>query len=218
MDPAAGALSRTESRWLAATACAYGVLHHLGSLASGLGEIGSTRWADWIDLLTPYAVLLPAGAALLAAGVGPRLWLAYLAGAVLYGNGHGIHLAANSIGNEVPGEPAHLWDEVVGHYLWYGGWTVVLATLATTFARHSVPSGPAPYALALLVGGTAATNALEGGTVPLALVSAVTFGVIGWLTRDRLGRLLLVAALLTVPVILGYGLVHGGFPQPSQLS
>jgi hypothetical protein len=217
VDPAPAALSRVESRALAATAGAYGVLHHLGSLASGLGGVGQTGWADWIDLLTPYLVLLPAGAALLAAGIGPRLWIGYLAGAVLYADGHGIHLAANSIGNQTPGEPAHLWDEVVGHYLWYGGWTVVLAVLATAFARRSLPSGSAPYALALLVGGTAATNALEGGTVPLALTAAAAFGAVGWRTRDRLGRLLLVAALPTAAVILGYGVLQGGFPQPSEL-
>jgi hypothetical protein len=217
VDPAPAALSRPESRSLAATACAYGVLHHLGSLTSGLGGVGQTRWGDWIDLLTPYLVLLPAGVALLAAGIGPRLWIGYLAGAVLYADGHGIHLAANSIGNEAPGEPAHLWDEVVGHYLWYGGWTVVLAVLAATFARHRLPGGPVPYALALLVGGTAATNALEGGTVPLALAGVAAFGAVGWRTRDRLGRLLLVAALPTAVIVLGYGLAHGGFPQPSQL-
>jgi hypothetical protein len=66
-------------------------------------------------------------------------------------------------------------------------------------------------------GTTAATNTLEGGTVPLALASAAAFVTVGWLTRRRLGRLLAVAHGLTLLIIAGYGLWQGSFPQPSQL-
>lgn len=210
-------LSVPEARWLVVTAVAYGVLHHTGSLSSRLGSVGPTRWADWLDLVTPYAVLLPAAATLLAAGASRRLWAVYLVGAVTYAEGHGIHLAANSVAATAPGPTAHVWDEVVGHYVWYGGWTAVLATLAAVLARRALPRGPVPYVLALLVGTTAATNALEGGTVPLALASAAAFVTVGWLTRHRLGRLLAVAYVPTLLILVGYGLWYGGFPQPSQL-
>ncbi|MGI8460819.1 MAG: hypothetical protein ACR2OC_04155, partial [Solirubrobacterales bacterium] len=49
------------------------------------------------------------GAVLLAAGVA----------AILYVDGHGIHLAANSIANEGPGpevdDLVHFWDESFSH-------------------------------------------------------------------------------------------------------
>ena len=48
-------------RWLAVTALAYAVLHHLGLLPSGLGSApDDTQWADWLDLLVPWLVLTPA--------------------------------------------------------------------------------------------------------------------------------------------------------------
>lgn len=209
--------TRREALGLAATAAAYGCLHHLGSLGSGLGAVGPTRWTDWLDLVTPYAVLVPAAVALVAAGARAGVLLVFLVGAVAYTDGHGIHLAANSVGNVAPGDAAHLWDEVVGHYLWQAGWFVVLTALTACFARRPPARGPVPHLLALLVGVTIGTNALEGGTVPLALAAAVAFGVAGWRTRGGLGRLLLVAFLPAGAVILGYGLLHGGFPQPSEL-
>jgi hypothetical protein len=67
--------------WLAATAIAYALLHHVGSGFAWLGPVGSgsTRWADWIDLATPYAFLLPAALALWrAGGVAGSAWLVYL--------------------------------------------------------------------------------------------------------------------------------------------
>jgi uncharacterized membrane protein YagU involved in acid resistance len=50
-----------------------------------------------------------------------RIWLVFGAGSIAYASGHGIHLAANSVANASPGPTAHLWDEVVGHYIWYVG-------------------------------------------------------------------------------------------------
>jgi hypothetical protein len=46
---------------LVVTAVAYSLAHHLGSLPDGLGDAGrGTRVADWLDLLVPFVVLLPA--------------------------------------------------------------------------------------------------------------------------------------------------------------
>lgn len=212
------ALSTTQARCLTVMALAYGLLHHVGTISSLFGTVGSTSWTDWVDLLTPYAILLPAGATLLSAGAGLRVWSVYLVGAIMYADGHGIHLAANSIGRTKPGPEAHLWDEVVGHYVWYAGWTLVLAALTVVLAQRAIPRGAFPYVLALLVGTTVATNALEGGTVPLTLITGAAFVVVGWRTRRGLGRLLMVA-YGPAPMILGvYGVRFGGFPQPSQLT
>ena len=74
-DPRAGAAAAFDAKpsvkaddegWrystlLAISAGAYALFRHVGSLPSGLGAAGGgTRWVDWIDLLTPYAVLVPA--------------------------------------------------------------------------------------------------------------------------------------------------------------
>ena len=196
---------------------AYGLLHHVGTLPS-FEMMGSTRWTDWLDLLTPYAVLLPAAATLLSAVAGLRPWAVYLVGAVMYADGHGIHLAANSIGRTAPGPAAHLWDEVVGHYIWYAGWILVLAALTAVLARRALPRGAFPFAVALLVGTTMATNALEGGTVALMLTSGAVFLFIGWRTRLRLGRLLMVTYGLAFMIVAAYGLRFGGLPQPSDIT
>jgi hypothetical protein len=202
---------------LAAVALGYGVFHHVGAALAPLGSVGLTRWADWVDLATPYAVLVPAAAALAAGRAGRRLWVVFLVGAVAYTDGHGVHLAANSIGNQAPGQAAHLWDEVVGHYLWYAGAAVMFAALAAAFARYPRPAGAGCYALAVLVGVTHATNSLEGGTAVFGIVVAAAFTGWGWATRAGLGRLLLVAYLPALLILAGYGLWHGGFPQPSEL-
>lgn len=203
--------------WLAASAIAYVLLHHAGGALASLGSVGVTRWADWIDLSTPYAVLLPAAVALARARAGRRLWSLYLVGALTYTEGHGIHLAANSVGNADPGRTAHLWDEVVGHYLWYAGTALVFAALAAAFARYDPPGNVGAYALAVLVGFTHATNSLEGGTAVFGMVTAAGFAGWGWTARARLGRLLAVAYVPALLVLAGYGLWHGGFPQPSGL-
>ena len=95
--------------------------------------------------------------------------------------------------------------------------------------RSSSPRWPRPspgtthhaasvaYPLALLVGITHATNSLEGGTAVFGLVVAVLGCGWGWVTRARLGRLLLVAYAPALLIVAGYGLWHGGFPQPSEL-
>lgn len=202
--------------WVAASATAYGVFHHVGVLLSGLGGDGMTTVADRVDLVTPYVVLLPAAMALWRNGSQPRVWLAFGIGAVTYVQGHGIHLAANSIARTAPGEAAHLWDEVVGHYVWYAGAAIVAACLVGVLVddppRGSIPT----YALAVLVGTTHATNSLEGGTAALGVVVAVALVLVATRSRARLPHVLLAYGLATV-LLVGYGLWQGGFPQPSEL-
>lgn len=146
-------------RWLGWFAVAVLVGHHVGTIFGPLGEAGlRTEWADWIDLLMPYAVIGTALGALLAAGAERRAWLLAAAGAVLYAQGHGIHLAANSVGNaRGDGQPVHLWDEVVGHYVWYAGLFLLVAALAITLAAAPRP-GAAAWPLAVLFGVTVATR------------------------------------------------------------
>lgn len=153
----------TPARWVVAWAVAYSLLHHLGALPGGLGTAGGgTQWVDWVDLAVPYLVVGPALAALAFAGADRRAWVPGLAGAVAYASGHGIHLAANSISNERgDAAPVHLWDEVVGHGIWYAGVALLVVALARAVPlRRVVPVG---WLLAACVGVTWATNA-DGAT------------------------------------------------------
>ncbi len=54
-------------------------------------------------------------------------------GAVVYVEGHGMHLAANWINNESPSTIAHLWDEDIGHHVWYAETLVMALATATAF-------------------------------------------------------------------------------------
>jgi hypothetical protein len=194
-------LARMYSRALAGAALAYSVTHHLGLLPDGLGPAAEgTRWADWLDLLVPWLVLVLAAAALSAASPSPRTWLTFGAGAVAYASGHGIHLAANSIGNADPGETAHLWDEVVGHYVWFAGVALVIGALATTMRGRPRPH-PVGYVLALGVGLTWASNAVGGGTVLLSLALAIAATAVGWVRRRDLSVVLLVAFVPATAVL-----------------
>ena len=206
------------SRWLAWFAVAVVVGHHVGTLFGTLGDAGrSTEWADWIDLLTPYAVIGTALGALLAAAATRRTWLIAGAGAIVYVQGHGVHLAANSVGNaRGSGQPVHLWDEVMGHYLWYGGLYVVVTALVLAVPE---PRGTARWPLAALFGLTMATNGIEGGTALFTLAVAVAFAA--WGVRRR-STVLTVAWAVAAALLAGWGLYWGltddrFFPQFSQL-
>jgi hypothetical protein len=205
--------------WLVLLAVGYAVSHHAGTLFAGLGDVGSTqtRWADWIDLATPYVVTGAAGGALRAARASRIAWTVFWFAAVLYTQGHGIHLAANSVGNVAPGEPAYLWDEHVGHYLWYTGFALLVATLAATLAERRPRGGVGAHLLALLVGFTNFTNSVEGQTPILGIVVAVLF--LGWgvVTRDGLGRVLLTAYGFSLLLFAAFGIWQGGFPEFSEL-
>jgi hypothetical protein len=205
--------------WLVLLALGYAVFHHAGTIFAGLGDVAGTqtRWADWIDLLTPYVVTGAAAGALRAAQATRGVWTVFWFAAILYTQGHGIHLAANSVGNVAPGQPAHLWDESVGHYLWYIGFALIVATLAITLSERRYRVGVAAHLLALLVGFTHFTNSVEGQTPWLGIATALVFAVWGLLTRDALGRLLLTAYGCSLLLFAVFGIWQDGFPEFSQL-
>ena len=91
----------------------------IGPIAIPLGHtVDGTRWADWLDLTTPYFVLGLAAWALSGVAARRSSWVILAVGGVIFTQGHGLHLSANSVGNVVPGRTEHLWDEIVGHYIW----------------------------------------------------------------------------------------------------
>lgn len=212
---------RTFGGWLVLLAVGYVVLQHAGTIFSGLGDAGDTetRWADWIDLLTPYVVTGAVGGALRAGGASRGTWTLFWFGAVVYTQGQGIHLAANSVDNALPGnpEPAYLWDEHIGHWFWYVGFYLLVVALALALADRRPRGGVAAYLLAALVGFTNFTNAVEGQTPWLGIGAAAVFALWGLLTRDGMGRYLLTAYGFSLVLFAVFGVWQGGFPEFSQL-
>ena len=209
----------TTSARLAIFAAAVCVTHHLGLLTDHLGQIGPTSTNDWLDLLTPYLVVGCALWVLLSARPAKLDWLVAGSGAVVYVQGHALHLAANSIANAEPvgraADAAHLWDEVVSHHLWYAGLTLIVVALARACRGRQLRINVLGWGLAIGVGLTYATNALGGGTAPASLVAALVLTT--WGARrhqEAVGRVLLLTYGLGAAVLIGYGLRHGGWPPP----
>ncbi|MDQ1666890.1 MAG: hypothetical protein QOH75_2921, partial [Actinomycetota bacterium] len=114
-------------------------------------------------------------------------------------------------------EPAYLWDEHVGHYLWYVGFYLLVVALALAIADRRSRGGLPGHVLALLVGFTSFSNAVEGQTAYLGIGAAVVFTVWGLFTRDGVGRLLLTAYGFSLLLFAVFGLWQGGFPEFSDL-
>lgn len=197
------------TRRLLATALTYAAVHHLGLLPAGSARFRGTSWVDWADLLLPYAVLGLAGSVLAAARAGRRLWLLFAAGGLLYAQGHGIHLAANSIGNFDPGPTAHLWDELAGHAIWYAGVVVVAAALAATMTHRPATRSPVAILAALAAGATWATNALGGHLLLPGLVVAAGAGAYGAARRHTLAGVVGVAGAAALVILAGAVLIGG---------
>jgi hypothetical protein len=206
-------------RLLAGSAVAMVLTHWLRLLPLGYAAPGQTRYEDFVDLLTPYVVVGPALVVLARTGAGRRAWAAALGGALVFTQGHGLHLSSNAISFTSGTEgPAYLWDEQVGHHLWFAGLTLLLVVVAE--AVHPLPmrTGPLALGLAALVGLTWAANVVEGGAVPFGGALAVGLTAYGWRRRGSgTGRLLVLAFSLSLVLIAAYGVVQGGFPQPSEL-
>ena len=205
-------------RLLALSAVALVATHWLRLLPLGFQAPGATRYEDFADLLTPYAVAGPALAAVAAVGASRRTWTVALLGAGAFTQGNGVHLSANSIRHAVgPVAPIDLWDERVGHWIWFVGLAVLTGAVAHAVAG-TVSARPWGTVLAGLVGLTWAANVVEAGAVPLGVLLAGGLAVQGWRLRTTpTGSLLAVAFGLSLVLVAAWGAWWGGFPQPSEL-
>jgi hypothetical protein len=199
-----------------AFAAAVAVFHHLPLLA------GKVELHDATDLVTPFVVVSAALAALVSLRAPPRALLVAFFGAILYVDGHGIHLSANSIGNEpVSGrarEVAHFWDEQFGHFWWHLGWFMLVGAIALAESeRCTTLSRRQAAAVVFLLGATLFTNTVEGGDWWLELAATAAFCT--WALAAR--RALLIAfagAFAFGAVLIGvWALWQGGLPQFSEL-
>jgi hypothetical protein len=202
------------------------------------------NYQDVFDLLTPL-VLIPVYGLLFkqVASEAPSLAeeVSSVALAVLWVEGHGIHLSANAIDNLIEGlarsqvvdiKPtdiyrlAYFFDEHLGHYVWHIGMLGLLALLIYREWRR--PAGIATawwvaITAGIVYGFTYFCVFLEGQTVILGLPCAIlSAGFALILERKQLaGRPLLaffgVSCLAALVLFAGWGLYWGGFPQFSDV-
>jgi hypothetical protein len=199
-----------------------------GTIFRPLGDVGETRVADWIDLITPFAVVGLGALVMYRAGAELWSWAVFAVGAIAFALGHGLHLAANSISNAPDpvlkhADIVHLWDEVVSHYVWYSGLFLVLVGMATALRRVDVQPGPLGWVLAALFAVTLVNTYIEGAIpwLGLGFLSAGLVAGVAWRPAP-LTRLLIPIAgsglLLLVAWGVSWYLVDGRvFPEFSDV-
>ncbi len=216
-------------RWLGWFALAVIIGMQAGTVFKPLGTVGETRVADWVDLLTPFAILGCAAMVLVRAEASRGQWVLFGVGGITFTLGHGLHLAANSVSNVADTVVAkasivHLWDEVVSHYFWYIGLFLVMAAMALGAAPAGVPGGRGRRGRRAAGGGHAGQQ-LHRGRDPVAGVwcSSRWASSAEFLWRPAaVSRLLLVVGGVGLVLLIGWGvywLVADGsvFPQFSEL-
>jgi hypothetical protein len=214
-----------ERRWrtpewaLVAFAASFAVFQHLPSV---FGDAG-----DFVDLVTPFAVVGTAALVLVSLGAAPAAVALALVAGVLYVDGHGIHLAANSIGHEAltgdAEDVTHFWDETFGHIEWHLGWMLLIGAVGAAEALARGPRGlrPRSYVLAgatiAILGFTLFTSTVEGGTWWLAAAATAVFVV--WAVRAPRPLLATCAGAFVLAALLmaGWAVWQGGMPQFSEV-
>jgi hypothetical protein len=190
-------------------------------------SVAGEKAGDWIDLVTPFAVVATTVVALTSMAARPPAVVLALIGVVLYIDGHGIHLAANSIGHEALSGDAknvtHFWDETFGHIEWHLGWMTLVAALVLAEAlsgrtRRLLPSsfGLAAATVGLL-GLTLFTSTIEGGTWWLELVA--TGAIVSWaIAAPRPLLTTCASAFALAATLIGiWAAWHKGVPQFSDI-
>lgn len=162
---------------------------------------------DLAALVTPFLVLAAAALALASLRARGRALAVACVAAILYVDGHGIHLAANSIGADslLPHEAAaraYFFDERLGHIEWHLGWLGLLFSLVIaerTIAPVRLLWGVVTVALLAPVLGAVT---VEGQTWWLVLAATPIF--IGAALRRR-SHVAVVSAAAVVVAAAGIG-------------
>jgi hypothetical protein len=215
-------------RWLGWFALAVIIGMQAGTVFKPLGTVGETRVADWVDLLTPYAILGCAAMVLLRAWATRGQWVLLGVGGITFTLGHGLHLAANSISNVADQVVAgasivHLWDEVVSHWIWYTGLFLVMAAVAWALRDQELAVGAPDMVVAVLVAVTLVNTYIEGATPWLGLIFLAAGLIAGLMWRPAtVSRLLLVVGGVGLVLLIGWGVywfaADGSvFPEFSEL-
>ncbi len=211
-------------------------------------------WGDTLDFLTPFAViplayilysrankilhsLQPQQPSPRALRILPKVLLAI--GFLLFVDGHGLHLSANSIARLLHNvkeselyKAAYLFDEIISHFMWDGG--VFLISVALIIAaykisfKHLTWKNFAFLSLgAAFYGFTFTVNGIEGQTVVFTFPAAgvgFLLTLFFYFHRKKEGNqnpflfFFMSGYLLSLILFAYWGISRSGFPQFSELS
>ena len=210
-------------------------------------------WGDALDFLTPFGVIPFAYVLYLrlnrmsqslqnretsshSSNILAKVILAI--GFLSYVEGHGLHLAANSIARLLQTmkdsdvfKATYLFDEIISHFIWIGGLTLISLGLILMVHRLSFQPFIKKSMILLSVGSvfygfTFTVEAIEGQTVVFAFPAAVAgFFLVLFLSlkrkRER-GRnpilfFFLIAYFLSIILFTYWGATRHGFPQFSEV-
>ncbi len=159
-------------------------------------------------------------------------------GFLSYVQGHGLHLAANSIARLLQGmeetnvfKATYLFDEVISHFIWIAGlylisFSLILLAWRLSFQPLFRKSMVFVSAGAILYGFTYTLEAIEGQTVIFAFPAAILGFLIALILYRRAKRensrnpillFFMGAYLLSILLFSYWGISQSGFPQFSEL-
>lgn len=179
-------------------------------LGGPFGPYPLMKWGDVFDLITPL-VLLPLYWLIFATCCekkpNQRENLLFIALAALWAMGHGLHLAANSIGHLlVEGSDVYtltyFYDEHLSHYLWHLGIVGLAILLMVKQWRHPFSEEQGALRSEILAGiihgFTLFLIFIEAGTAPLGIlfVLIITLVTLIW-GRDKLKDQPLITFIFT---------------------
>jgi len=186
------------------------------------------RWGDLADAPLLFGLLC----AWIVLGLQAGLWrntplrLANAFALALLIQGHGIHLAANTISayldaSSAGWRPAYFLDEHWGHTELHLG-ILLEAAIFVVAAKQTLGLRSGQRALLLLLAGVfglfLTADAIEGQTVPLMLPAGIVLAALLVLRKGRGAAIhstfFATAGVTLVLALLGYGAWHGGtFPE-----
>ena len=209
-------------------------------IASAALDLASVYWktpvlragvttGDLVDFAAPVLLVVLYALVLRALPPGdPRRRLLVVAGGFGLLLGHGIHVAANSIHDAIdraglldPGGLVNWWDERVSHIVIHGSKALMWVGLVGLERRgDSSRVSPGLAIGALAYGFITFAEGIEGQTVFFMLPFAVLF--LAWsLGQGRpyapVRSFYTLAAVVAILLFSGWGLLHHGFPEFSQV-
>ena len=207
-------------------------------------------WGDTLDFLTPFAVIPLAyllyshlkkvlQASNYFTGIKCLVAKIVLAvGFILYVDGHGLHLSANSIARLLQNmkesaifKATYLFDEIISHFMWDSGVFLISIGLIILASKLPFKSLSRPNLILLSLGAafygfTFTVNGIEGQTVVFTFPAAFIGFLLSFLLylkrrKDGLENSFFIffsmAYLLSALLFAYWGLTHSGFPQFSEL-
>jgi len=209
-------------------------------------------WGDALDFLTPFAVIPLAyvlyshakrnldsspGQKSLARTTAALAKIFLAIGALLYVDGHGLHLSSNSIARLLESmkeselyKATYLFDEVISHFMWDSGIFLISLGLILLAFKISLDRIDTKSAILLslgaaLYGFTFTVNGIEGQTVIFTFPAAgagFLLALVLYLKRRQkspnLFLLFFIAAYFMSLILFAYwGISHPGFPEFSEL-